>query len=264
MKWKFTHIHHPVRIAMGLTCNEYAVFDIYYKSQTHPDYTVDGWAKNSYKEIGDFLGMSKSTVFGIVERGVAWDLLEVNPAEPELKRTTPTWYNVAYIEDPEGMVKSGAIVNVRRSETERSETERQAVQKMNGTVRKPNANKVKKEVLLNINSTEELKAELAKSKIFTDSPENRLKAWNLYELYLESESFKNQWEFMGGHECPVSPNDLLKQFVLNADFFLIQQVRTNKLSGWIRTAKQNYKPEKATRNGQQTAIGGYHEANNSW
>lgn len=130
--WKFTTIHHATRIEMGLTLNEYAVYDIIYRSQTHPDYHKDGWAENSYRELSSFLGMTKGAVHGIIDRGVERGFLEVNPANPRQKKTTEQWYNKAYLEGAE----------VKRSENERSENERKinkSVQKMNATVQKMNA-----------------------------------------------------------------------------------------------------------------------------
>lgn len=129
--WKFTTIHHATRIQMGITLNEYAIYDIIYRSQTHPDFNKNGWAENSYRELSVFLGMTKGTVHGIIDRGVELGFLEVNPANPRQKKTTEQWYNKAYLEDSE----------VNGSENERSENERKtdkSVRKMNAKVRKTN------------------------------------------------------------------------------------------------------------------------------
>jgi len=141
--WRFTTINHPVRIALGITPNEYCVFDVIYQSQTHPEHSRDGWAVNSYGQIAAFFGFSKSTVAGIIERGVNYGLIEVDPANPERKKTLPNWYNFAYLKTTEGVeVPSVRKPNATRSETERnrseternrSETERHKEYKLNTT-----------------------------------------------------------------------------------------------------------------------------------
>lgn len=123
--WKYTNIQHAARIEMGLSPNEYCVYDIIYQSQTNPAHTVDGWAKNSYSKLAGFLGFSKGAIFGIIERGVENGFIEVNAANPKLKKTTEKWYMTAYLDEEE--------IN-KRSESERSESERQTdedVQKVN-------------------------------------------------------------------------------------------------------------------------------------
>lgn len=145
MKWKYTNIQHPVRIKMGITPNEYCVFDIIYQSQSHPEYAVNGWAKNSYLELAAFLGFSKSTIHGIIDRGVEWGLIEVNEADPKLKKTTENWYNHAYIQDINGI----EITPVRKTN---------AVRKQNGAVRKQNANRSETE--RNRSETERINKEI--------------------------------------------------------------------------------------------------------
>jgi uncharacterized phage protein (TIGR02220 family) len=117
MKWRYTNIQHGPRLQIGVSPNEYCVLDLYYQSQTNPKYSVDGYAQNSYAEIGGFLGFNKATVFKMVDRFVAAGLMEVDPANPSLKRTTEAWYGVAY--------------------------EDLAVEKVNATVEKVNASRLK-------------------------------------------------------------------------------------------------------------------------
>ena len=105
--WKYTSVQHAARMSLGITPNEYCVFDIIYKSQTNPTYTVNGWAKNSYADLSRFLGFSKGAIFGIIEKGVKEGLIEVNAANPKLKKTTPKWYNTAYLDDDEIPIVTG-------------------------------------------------------------------------------------------------------------------------------------------------------------
>ena len=136
--WRFTHIEHAPRLALGLTVLEYAVFDIVYNSQTHPDYSINGYTDRSYKKIADFLGISKGAVHKIIDNGVKWGLMEVNPANPRLKKTTPNWYDIAYLvyQDQIAALK---VQKVKRSKNERSKNERQNVHILNDNVHNLNA-----------------------------------------------------------------------------------------------------------------------------
>ncbi len=128
MKWKFTNVHHSFRKQAGISLNEYALLDIIYKTQTHPETTCDGWANVSYSDIGDFLGLSKGAVAGIVERCASIGLLEINQKTNRLKKTTPLWYKNAYIDDDEQTKSDADLVIVQKVN----------VQNLNGNVQKVN------------------------------------------------------------------------------------------------------------------------------
>lgn len=125
MKWKYTVIHHPARIALGLNNNEYSILDIIYKSQTHPKYTVEGWANTGCHKIAAFLCLSPATVLNAFNKAEKMGLLEFDESR-SLKKTTAAWYEIAYQEGDE-------IQGLRCSETElhRSEIEQGGVQKLN-------------------------------------------------------------------------------------------------------------------------------------
>lgn len=125
--WKFTVIHHPARRALGISQNEYSVYDLMYKTQTHPEMNVGGWCERSYRQIAVDLGIGSATVFEIIERGVSWGFVDVNPANPDQKKTLPSFYDVAYLEEAE--LESVQIHSVRKPND---------VRKPNTTVRKPN------------------------------------------------------------------------------------------------------------------------------
>lgn len=135
MYWKYTHTEHAARIYLGLNMNEYAVLDIFYQSQTHPRFTRDGWAENSYQKIATFLNIGKGTVFSIVEKAVESGLMEVNPANPRHKKTTEKFYDIAYLNYDQ--IQDFIEKNVQKVNGERSETERD--------VQKPNANRSENE-----------------------------------------------------------------------------------------------------------------------
>lgn len=109
---------------MGVSPNEYCVLDIYYQSQVNPKYSVGGYAANSYAEMSRFLGFSKGAIHAMVDRFVERGLMEVDPSNPYLKRTTEAWYGVAY--EDRAVQKSNAIVqkvNGTRSKIERHNKE---------------------------------------------------------------------------------------------------------------------------------------------
>ncbi|MCP9237185.1 hypothetical protein [Lewinella sp. JB7] len=96
MNWRYTNILHGPRLLLSLTPNDYCVLDVYYQTQSSPRYGVDGWAENTYAQVATFLGFSKGAIHAMVSRFVERGLMEVNPANPKQKRTTPAWYGVAY------------------------------------------------------------------------------------------------------------------------------------------------------------------------
>ena len=138
MKWKYTVIHHPARIALGLNNNEYSVLDIIYKSQTHPKYTVSGWANTGCHKIASFLSLSPATVLNIFTKAEKMGLLEFDESRA-LKKTTAAWYEVAYL-DAEHFEDEGC------SKNDCSETEHRTVQKLN-TNRSENEPKRKEDKL---------------------------------------------------------------------------------------------------------------------
>lgn len=100
MNWRYTNIQHGPRLEIGVTPNEYCVLDLYYQTQASPRYSVDGWSENTYEQIGLALGISKGTVYKMVDRFVSAQLMEVNPANPKQKKTTEKWYLAAYEREP--------------------------------------------------------------------------------------------------------------------------------------------------------------------
>ena len=118
MNWIYTNILHNPRKALGISVLEYCVLDYVYKTQTHPEYGVNGWTKTGCHKIADFLGVSSGTVKGIFDRMDAVGLLE--RMGDDLKRATTKFYSIAYEQDVQKL--NGGC----------SETERGGVQKLNG------------------------------------------------------------------------------------------------------------------------------------
>lgn len=130
MKWRYTNIQHPPRIALGLTPNEYCVLDVIYQSQTHPRYSFDGWARVGCHKIASFLGFSSGAVHKMFERFEGWGFIEFDETR-EYKRTTPLWYDVAYIEDAESEQGVQKLNSVQKVNRRGSKSEQAAVQKVN-------------------------------------------------------------------------------------------------------------------------------------
>jgi len=113
-------IQHQPRLDLGLNVNEYCVLDLYYQTQNSA-HNVDGWAQNSYQQVSDFLGISKSTIHEMVGRLVNKGFMEVNPANSAQKRTTENWYTYAYkaVRLPNANSPAVRLPNACRSATER-------------------------------------------------------------------------------------------------------------------------------------------------
>jgi hypothetical protein len=118
MNWIYTNILHDPRKVLGISVLEYCVLDYVYKTQTHPEYGVNGWTKTGCHKIADFLGVSSGTVKGIFDRMDNAGLLE--RMGNDLKRATAKFYSIAYEQDVQKL--NGGC----------SETERGGVQKLNG------------------------------------------------------------------------------------------------------------------------------------
>ena len=118
MNWIYTNILHNPRKVLGISVLEYCVLDYVYKTQTHPEYGVNGWTKTGCHKIADFLGVSSGTVKGIFDRMDAAGLLE--RMGDDLKRATAKFYSIAYEQDVQKL--NGGC----------SETEQVGVQKLNG------------------------------------------------------------------------------------------------------------------------------------
>lgn len=131
MKWRYTNIQHEPRTKLGLNPAEYCVLDIIYQSQTHPRYSFDGWARIGCHKIASFLGLSSGTVHKMFERFEAWSLLEFDETR-EYKRTTPAWYDIAYIEDTESEASVQILNSVQKVNRGCSKSEQETVQKVNG------------------------------------------------------------------------------------------------------------------------------------
>ncbi len=134
MNWKFTHIEHPARIALGLNISEYCVLDIIYQSQINPSFTKNGWTDAGCHRIAKFLGMAPSGVKQMLDRLVEFGMIEYADSTKVLKRTTKKWYDYAYLKEEGVQNVVGGVQNVRVQKVNGgcSESEHHSVQKVNG------------------------------------------------------------------------------------------------------------------------------------
>jgi len=126
MNWIFTSIQHGPRKKLGISCNEYTVLDLIFRSQTHPDFSHEGWAKTGIHQIAEALDLSPGTVKGIFDRTEKMSLLEFRDTKKIFKKTTPAFYNVAYLEDRsenEQQVFRNRTEGVQKMNSKCSETE---------------------------------------------------------------------------------------------------------------------------------------------
>ncbi len=73
-----------------------------------------------------------------------------------------------------------------------------------------------------------------------DSIENRMAAWKIYNSFSETEDFRNQWEFLADtiKTKKVAPKKVLKAWVTGADWYLVRNMRINKMKNWIAKESQ--------------------------
>jgi hypothetical protein len=193
MNWTYTNVRHQFRREAGISLNEYCVLDLIYKTHTSPEHTIDGWANVSYEKMGDFLGLSKGAVHGIIVR------IEVNPSNPKMKRTTRAWYSNAYSDDETNAKTAGERVQKIR--------EQLIVQKMN--VQKMNENRSENERIRSENerNTKVLnKRKKVNEKAKTDFPSKEERALTFKESlagYVDEygqemiDEFSNYWTESG-------------------------------------------------------------------
>lgn len=121
MNWRYTHIEHGPRLALGLKFVQYSVLDLIFKSQTHPTTTQKGWCSLSVRQIGEAFDLSIGGVQNILDECLKDDFLEVHPDTKRLRRTTRKFYDIAYLKTENEIVH---FLNVHKMNDQRSENER--------------------------------------------------------------------------------------------------------------------------------------------
>lgn len=152
--WTHTTILHEPRKLLRITVLEYTVLDVIYHSQTSPIYSVHGWSKNGCHQLGEFVGCSSGTIKALFDRMETMGYLEFT-ADRKMKRTTESFYGVAYEKDKgvlEEIPGCSKTERVQKLNILRSKTEQRSVQKLNAKCSKTEH---KRELKENFNLIEE-------------------------------------------------------------------------------------------------------------
>jgi Mn-dependent DtxR family transcriptional regulator len=103
-KLRYTTILHEARMRLGLTMEEYAVCDLIHHLQSNPKNTTL-WCYASKEYIAETLGISRATVFRILNRLIDEKLIERHMETKQL-RTTAKWFETAIEYKPKTDIQS--------------------------------------------------------------------------------------------------------------------------------------------------------------
>ena len=107
---------------------------------------------------------------------------------------------------------------------------------------------VELEEVYNPQTTADVKQEIKRQGFSIESGEARLAIWKLYEPFLQTESFMDQYEFSSPLAGQVDHIELMKIWIQKVDWFLLVNVKINKLKGWIE--RYHFEQTKNTQNGK--------------
>lgn len=93
----YTTINHDARVRLGLTINEYCVFDLIHNLATNPKNTQMGWCYARKETLGSYLDLGRATVFRAINKGLSLRLLEKHPDQPALIKATSNWFDEVMI-----------------------------------------------------------------------------------------------------------------------------------------------------------------------
>ena len=93
----YTTINHDARVRLGLTINEYCVFDLIHNLATNPKNTQMGWCYARKETLAGYLDLGRATVFRAINKGLSLKLLEKHPDQPALIKATSSWFDEVMI-----------------------------------------------------------------------------------------------------------------------------------------------------------------------
>lgn len=93
----YTTINHDARVRLGLTINEYCVFDLIHNLATNPKNTQMGWCYAKKETLASYLDLGRATVFRAINKGFSLRLLEKHPDQPALIKATSSWFDEVMI-----------------------------------------------------------------------------------------------------------------------------------------------------------------------
>jgi hypothetical protein len=93
----YTTINHEARARLGLTINEYCVYDLIHNLASNPKNIQMGWCYAKKETIADYLDLGRATVFRAIKKGLKINLLEKHPEQPAFLKATSDWYDSVMI-----------------------------------------------------------------------------------------------------------------------------------------------------------------------
>lgn len=99
VRFNYTTINHDARIRLGLSINEYCVFDLIYNLSNNPKNTQMGWCYAKKETLGDYLDIGRATVFRAINKGLRIGLLEKHLEQPAFLKATSKWYESVLIKN---------------------------------------------------------------------------------------------------------------------------------------------------------------------
>lgn len=93
----YTTINHEARARLGLTINEYCVYDLIHNLASNPKNIQMGWCYAKKETIADYLDLGRATVFRAIKKGLKIHLLEKHPEQPAFLKSTNDWYDSVMI-----------------------------------------------------------------------------------------------------------------------------------------------------------------------
>jgi len=94
---KYTTILHPARIKLGLSYDEYCIADAIKQLSTKTSKTP-GWCHAGKDYLAKVLGITRKTVHKWLARLIEKGIVERNPDDRALLRTTDIWFNTVTLE----------------------------------------------------------------------------------------------------------------------------------------------------------------------
>ena len=90
----------------------------------------------------------------------------------------------------------------------------------------------------------DVKNQIDNKKILRDTPENRMEVLKIYQPYLNSKSFKSHFEVIADKYPEVDKNDIMKTWLLRADWDHVRKVKINLIGNWVRIANLDIQKNK--------------------
>jgi len=89
----YTIINHEARVRLGLTINEYCVFDLIHNLASNPKNAQMGWCYARKETLAGYLDLGRATVFRAIKKGLNLRLLEKHSDQPALLKATSEWFD---------------------------------------------------------------------------------------------------------------------------------------------------------------------------